>query len=208
MLKGLEESGLADSTIVILWGDHGWQLGEHGLWCKHTNFETSTLSPLIMRVPGQKAPGEVAPGEVSDALVEFVDIYPTLAELCGLPLPGHLEGTSFAPLADDPDRAWKSAAFSEYPRYSGKTGLMGYSMRTDRYRLTVWKTWPRRLSKKKWIPVENADGATWGKTEGVELYDHRRDPAENVNLAALPENRKLVEELTAKLEAGWQAAAI
>jgi arylsulfatase A-like enzyme len=192
MLKGLEESGLADSTIVILWGDHGWQLGEHGLWCKHTNFETSTL----------------APGEVSDALVEFVDIYPTLAELCGLPLPGHLEGTSFAPLADDPDRAWKSAAFSEYPRYSGKTGLMGYSMRTDRYRLTVWKTWPRRLSKKKWIPVENADGATWGKTEGVELYDHRRDPAENVNLAALPENRKLVEELTAKLEAGWQAAAI
>ncbi|MBN2000161.1 sulfatase, partial [candidate division KSB1 bacterium] len=96
LLKALDDLHLAENTIVILWGDHGWQLGEHGMWCKHCNFETSVHVPLIIRVPGFK------PGQRSDHLVEFVDIYPSLCQLAGLPLPPHLEGTSFVPLLKDP----------------------------------------------------------------------------------------------------------
>ena len=97
LLDELERLDLADNTIVVLWGDHGWKLGEHDGWCKHTNFENDTHAPLIVRAPGQKAPG----GKTR-ALVEFVDIYPTLCDLAGLAKPDHLEGTSVAPLLDDP----------------------------------------------------------------------------------------------------------
>ncbi len=173
VLDELQRLGLDDETIVILWGDHGWKLGEYGAWCKHTNFELDTHVPLILRAPG--ADGN---GRSSDALVEFVDIYPTLCELTGLPLPGHLDGRSFAPLVTDPTRPHKNAAFSQYPRGS----VMGYSMRTDRYRLTRW--------------VERDDPE---KAVAVELYDHRNDPGENVNVAADPANAALVEQLTARL---------
>ena len=102
------------------------------MWDKHSNFETSTHSPLIISVPGQKS-------GTADALVEFVDIYPSLCELCGLPLPEGLEGTSFVPLIQDPNRPWKTAAFSQYPRVVPGYGRgMGHSMRTRRYRFTEW----------------------------------------------------------------------
>lgn len=179
LLAELDRLGLSDSTIVVLWGDHGWHLGDHGLWCKHTNFETATRSLLIFRVPGQKHPGSK-----TDALVEFVDIYPTLCELCGLPIPEGLEGTSLVPLFDDPHRPWKKAAFSQYPRGQ----IMGYSMKTDRYRYTEWR--PRN----------------GGAPVAVELYDHTVDPQENVNLAGRPELQALMKELHDQLEAGWQAA--
>lgn len=179
LMATLEECGLKDNTVVILWGDHGWHLGDHGLWCKHTNFESAARVPLILRVPGQKHPGAR-----TQALVEFVDIYPTLCELCGLPSPEGLEGTSMAPLWDDPARPWKAAAFSQYPRGS----VMGYSMRTARFRYTEWR--PRRGDQ----PV------------GVELYDHEADPQENVNLAEEPEFSAIRRRLSEQLEAGWQAA--
>ncbi len=183
VLDALKRLGLRDKTIVILWGDHGWQLGEHGLWCKHTNFETSTWVPMIISVPGQKTAG----GR-SAALVEFVDIYPSLCELCGLSLPDGLEGTSFKPLVERPDRPWKKAAFSQYPRGVRKVGrAMGYSMRTDRYRFTEW----------------TVKGKDWQR---VELYDHQTDPQENVNIAERPENAELVKALTKQLHAGWRAA--
>jgi len=176
LLDGLEKLGLADHTAVVVWGDHGWQLGEHGLWCKHTNFETSVHSPLIVRSPGQKRPG----GK-SDGLVEFVDIYPTLCELCGLKLPGHLEGRSFAALLDKPNLQWKEAAFSQYPRSLRGVGrVMGYSMRTDRYRYTEWRT-------------------QGGEVHARELYDHEHDPQENVNLAVHGEYASLVEKLSRQL---------
>ncbi len=142
LLLELDRLGLADNTVVVLWGDHGWKLGEHNAWCKHTNFENDTNAPLIIRAPRQKSVGSK-----TDALVEFVDIYPTLCDLAGLAKPEHLEGTSAAPLLDNPDLAWKPAAFSQYPR--GK--VMGYSMKTDRYRLTAGKDkqtgeiWAREL---------------------------------------------------------------
>ena len=181
LLAKLDELDLRRNTVVILWGDHGWQLGEHGIWDKHTNFETSTHAPLIIAVPGQK-PGRTA------ALVEFVDIYPSLCRLCRLPLPDGLEGTSFAPLIERPDRDWKTAAFSQYPRVIPGHGRgMGYSMRTRRYRFTEWLGENRQ-------PV------------AVELYDHQADPQENVNIAGRAENRPIVEQLRKQLHAGWRAA--
>jgi arylsulfatase A-like enzyme len=184
VLDELDRLGLRKNTIVILWGDHGWKLGEHDAWCKHSNVENDVNAPLLLSAPGIKAAGTR-----SIALVEFVDIYPTLSELAGLPLPGHLEGTSFAPLLDDPKRPWKSAAFSQYPRSSGGRRLMGYSMRTDRYRFTVW--------------VDRDDHS---KVDAVELYDHEADPLENVNVATAPANATLVKRLMDQWQKGWQGA--
>lgn len=179
LLDELQRLGVADETVVLLWSDHGYQLGEHGMWCKHTNFETSTRTPIILSVPGQESMGER-----TDALVELVDIYPTLADACDLSLPDHLEGASMMPLLADPKRPWKSAAFSQYSR----GGLMGYSMRTDRYRFNLW------LSQK--------DSTKIGATE---LYDHASDPGENTNLAA-EADPELIERLSRQLRTGWQAA--
>lgn len=184
VLDELERLGLRDNTIIILWGDHGWKLGEHDAWCKHSNVENDTRVPLILSVPGMKNAGKH-----TEDLVEFVDIYPTLADLAGLSLPGHLEGTSFRPVLEDVTRPWKTAAFSQYPRPVGGKRLMGYTMRTDRYRFTAW--------------LNRGDHS---KADAVELYDHHTDPQENVNLATRPENAALVKDLTAKLRAGWQAA--
>ncbi len=187
VLAELDRLGLRKHTIVILWGDHGWKLGEHDAWCKHSNVENDVNAPLLLSVPDMKNAGTH-----TDALVEFVDIYPTLSELAGLSLPSHLEGTSFKPLLDDPKREWKSAAFSQYPRNAGKTGggaLMGYSMRTDRYRFTVW--------------VSRNDHA---KVNAIELYDHQADPQENTNIAKEPANAELVAKLMEQWKKGWQGA--
>jgi iduronate 2-sulfatase len=180
LLDELDRLKLHERTVVILWGDHGWHLGDHGLWGKQTNFESATHAPLIVRVPGTAA------GRSSRALVELLDIYPSLCELAGLPLPEHLDGRSFGPLLEDPDRAWKPAALSQYPR--GRA--MGRSMRTGRYRLTLWQ-----------------DHRNRAKVHAVELYDHGTDPAENVNLAADPAHAKMVKELRAKFDQQWGQAA-
>lgn len=182
LLRELDRQKLRQNTIIILWGDHGWKLGEHGEWCKHSNVENDTNAPLLLSVPGMKNAGKR-----TNALVEFVDIYPTLADLAGLSLPKTLEGTSFRPVLDNPDRAWKQAAFSQYPRRK----LMGYSMRTDRYRFTVW--------------VNRDDHSV---QDAVELYDHQTDPAENENIASNPKNADLVKTLMAQWKRGWQAAQI
>ena len=170
VLDELDRLGLRERTLVVLWGDHGYHLGENGIFTKMTNFELGTRAPLIVSVPGQKTAGQR-----TRALVEFVDIYPTLAELCGLALPKHLEGVSLKPLLDDPRRAWKKAAFSQYLR-PGKDKIMGRSVRTDRWRYTEWIN---------------------GKNEnvGVELYDHQSDPGENVNIAADPKHTDTVAQM-------------
>ena len=170
----IERLGMADNTIIILWGDHGWKLGEHDRWAKHSNVENDARSPLILSVPGMKSAGST-----TAALVEFVDIYPTLAELAGLPLPETLEGTSLVPLLEEPGRRGKPAALSQYPRTVNGRKLMGYSMRTDRYRFTQWL---------------HRDDLT--KVDAVELYDHQTDPQENVNIAVRSENKALIEQLT------------
>lgn len=224
MLEALDEAGIRDNTIVIVWGDHGWHLGEMGIWGKATNYEIGTRVPLMIWTPDMPATSR---GKTADALVELVDMYPTLCDLAGLEAPDHVEGHSFAPLLQDPDRAWKTAAFSQYPnpalrewaanpltedmrelffgplirdverdiikqqgdkwdRELFENDLMGYAMKTDRYRFVAWKD------------VKNPEA----EPIFTELYDHETDPTETVNIAA--KYPKLVGELLVQLDAGWQ----
>lgn len=186
VLDELDRLQLTRNTIIVLVGDHGWKLGEHGAWCKHSNVENDTHAPLLISVPGLKSAGSR-----SNSLVEFVDIYPTLAELCGLTPPGHLEGTSLTPLLDGRVTQVKNAAFSQYPRTVKGKKLMGYSMRTERYRLTRW--------------VLRDDPS---KVDAVELYDEQSDPQENENIAGRPANAALVDKLTAEWIRGWRGAIV
>ncbi|MFK7769051.1 MAG: sulfatase [Mariniblastus sp.] len=203
LLAALDESGVRDNTIIIIWSDHGWHLGDMGVWGKATNYEIGTRVPMMIWTPDMKARGQK-----TEALVELVDIYPTLCELAGVSLPDTLEGKSFVPLLDDPNQAWKDAAFSQFPnpalrewaanplspgmretffgplikeveerivkqqgdkwdRELFEQHLMGYTMRTDRYRLVEW----RDHRDKDADPVF------------VELYDHKSDPSETINVA-------------------------
>jgi arylsulfatase A-like enzyme len=179
VLEELDRLGLAENTVAVLWGDHGFKLGEHAEWVKHTNFEIDTRVPLMVR-----SPGTTRAGGRSRAFVETVDIYPTLSELAGLPAPAH-QGLSFAPLLWDPNRAWKRAAFSQYPRGGG---VMGRGIRTDRYHYIEWQRGPTR------------------EVVAREIYDHQVDPQENRNLAGDPRLAPTVSELSRMLAPGGRAA--
>ncbi|MFH1264641.1 MAG: sulfatase [Planctomycetota bacterium] len=168
-LRGLD---CARETIVVLWSDHGWQLGEHHMFSKHSNYEVATNSPLVIRVPGM-----VAPGAAADGLVEAVDLFPTLTDLCGLPTPEGLAGQSLRAMVEDPKAPGKEAAYSTHP---GGRGFAGHALRTNEYRLV------------RWINQQGEVGL-------VELYDRQTDPGENVNIAQ--EHPDVIEELTRKLAA-------
>jgi iduronate 2-sulfatase len=169
VLDELEKLGLAENTIVILWGDHGWHLGDHGMWCKHTNFEQATHSPLLISAPGRRSP------QRSRTLVEFVDIYPTLCDLAGLAKPAHLQGESLVPILDAPSMK-RTAAFQVYPRSPKETGpLLGHAVRTDRWRYVEWR---------------KADSTAVAR----ELYDLQDDPQETVNVADQPSKAEVVAE--------------
>lgn len=176
LLDAVSELGLEDDTIVVLWGDHGWQLGEHGMWNKHSCFETSMHSPLIVSAPGNKT---VQPGAHVPALVEFIDIYPSLCELSGLPKPSHLEGSSFLPLMQDPASAGKPYAIGRFGQ--------GDTIRSDTHRYSLYTSNPRGKSAKKEVKT------------GEMLYDHRSDPDENTNIAAA--HAQVVEQLSRELKA-------
>jgi iduronate 2-sulfatase len=165
VLAALEETDLAKNTIVVLWGDHGWHLGDHGMWCKHTNYEQATRIPLLIA-----APGVTRSGSRTVALAESVDIFPTLTELAGLPAPQvaqHLDGRSLVPLLRDPTTAGKEAISHVYPRTHEGQHLLGRAIRTARHRLVEWKAFGAK-----------ADTAV------LELYDYETDPSETRNLAA------------------------
>ncbi len=171
VLDELERLELVKNTIIVLWGDHGWHLGDHGMWCKHTNYEQAARIPLVVC-----APGVAKAGVKTGALAETVDIYPTLCELAGLPVPPGLDGASFVDALSDPVATTKEAVFHVYPR----TQLMGRAVRTARYRLVEWK--------KPGAPSNTAVS---------ELYDYEADPAETKNLAA--EQPAIVAKLRALL---------
>jgi iduronate 2-sulfatase len=173
VLDALEKEGLADNTVIVLWGDHGWQLGEHGLWHKHTNFEIAARAPLLISMPGQKAAGRK-----SASLAEFIDIYPTLADACGLPKPKDVDGVSLRPVLDDADAKVRPVAISQYPRNDAGKSLMGYSIRDDRWRLVLWRD-----------RKDNTIHAT-------ELYDEVGDPHETVNVATKAEHAEVIARLS------------
>lgn len=224
LIKTLDEAGLRNNTVIVVWGDHGWHLGDMGVWGKATNYEIATRVPLMIWTPDMKGRGSK-----TNAIVELVDIFPTLCELTDVPAPSHLEGRSFAPLLDDPNQPWKKAAFSQYPnpalrewaanplspgmretwfgplikdveqritnqfpndwdRGLFEEHLMGYTMRTDRYRLVIW----RDHRDPQADPIF------------VELYDHQTDPQETMNIAS--ENPDLVSKLRKQFNAGWREA--
>lgn len=217
MIAALEEAGIRENTIIIVWSDHGWHLGDMGIWGKATNYEIATRVPMMIWTADMP---KVNRGKKTDALVELIDIYPTLCDLAGITPPDHVEGYSFKPLLAEPDRKWKTAAFSQFPtpalrewgafplrpamretffgpliqeveeqiihqqkekwdRGLFENRLMGYAMRTDRYRLIVWKD------------QQNPDK----KPIYIELFDHNTDAAETKNIAI--EQPELVSELLA-----------
>lgn len=191
LLAALETTGLAKNTIVILWGDHGYYMGEHGWWGgKHNNYEGATHTLLLCALPGQKTAGQSTRG-----IVEFVDIYPTLVDLCGLPKPrdaAQLEGVSFVPLLENPKQPWKKAAFSEYPKggpdADGHPGqYLGLAMRTDRWRYVEW--------------TNQKTGAIAAR----ELYDHEKDPQENENVLDRTD-AATIEKLAGLMRGYWKAA--
>ncbi len=166
VLAELKRQGLEDRTVIVFWSDHGFHLGEHGLWCKTSNFELDARVPLIIVPPGGKNAGET-----TDALVELLDLYPTLVDLCGLPKPAGLEGVSLKRVLDRPATRVKSAAYTQHPRpayYKGQPDVMGCSVRTDRSRYTEWRSFQT------------------GHVVARELYDHQADPAENRNIVNTP----------------------
>ncbi len=180
VLDELDRLDLRKNTIVVLWGDHGWKLGEYGSWCKHSNFEVDTRAPLIFSLADTTKKGQII-----DQPVEFVDIYATLAELCGLPEP-ETDGSSFASLFENPKAPWKKAVFSQYKKGS-KT--MGYSVKYGKWRYT------------EWINFET------GELRARELYDHSQSDIAEKNLADSPEYKHVVEKLSKMLDKGqgWRA---
>lgn len=163
LLKKLEKLGIRKKTIIVLWGDHGWHLGDHGLWNKHTNFEQAARTLLIMSAPGMKQ------GLKSESVCEFIDVYPTLCDLNGIEKPNYLDGVSLVPVLKNPLTPVREYALSQYPRGKDK---MGYSIRTSRFRYTVWfkdgfntsKLYDQRLVIAR------------------ELYDYKKDPLEKENM--------------------------
>jgi len=226
VLKALDETGEADNTVIALWGDHGWQLGEHGEWCKHTNFEFATRAPMMVRVPGL-----TDNGITTRFYSEHVDLFPTLTEAAtGIALE-HCplgdasfgvatctEGTSLVPLMRDPLKPVKSASFSQYPRGYVKPSGDTTDMVTESLEAatspciqkgshcTMGYTLVTEAEGHEYRYTEWADFNTpghdfkvdWGRIVGVELYNHSADPGENFNINATSQSAR-VQALSASL---------
>ena len=188
ILDKLEALQIADNTIVVVWGDHGWHLGDHGLWCKHTNLEQATRSPLIIFDPSMSAKGLKA-----SAPVEFVDVFPTLVDLADFEIPSHLQGKSLKPIYEDPEFSVREAALSQFP--AGQK-IMGYSIRTKRYRYSEWE-------EKHFMSDKKARGFF-----NPLLFDYEKDPMETVNLANDPAYAEVLKEMKQLMAEKREAAYI
>lgn len=178
VVAALDRLGLADQTVIVFTSDHGYHMGEHGLWQKMSLFEESARVPMLVVAPGVAAGGGVVESPVSQ-----LDLYPTLAELCGIETPGNLQGQSLVPMLTDPQASGRGWALTQVTRRGGGDRFFGYSIRTQRWRYTEWDE---------------------GR-QGRELYDHDADPREQTNLALRPEHADTVRELATELRAAVDA---
>ena len=172
LLDALDRLKLTDNTIIVFWSDHGYNVGQHGQWQKQSLFEHSARVPLIISVPGSTT------GKTTGRTVELLDIYPTLADLCGVKSPADLQGKSLAPLLKKPDASWNRAAFTQTTRIVNGRMIMGRSVRTERWRYTEWNN---------------------GKN-GIELYEYATDPDEFINLAKDPKYSSEIKSLSSLLK--------
>lgn len=177
LLDRIESLGISDQTVVVLWSDHGWKLGEYNGWGKMSNYEIDTRVPLII-----SAPGKQVEGARSQELTELLDLFPTLCELTNIPVPEFVQGTSLAPNLANPDLQRQSAAYSQYYRKWEESEYMGYAIRSDRFRYVQWR-----------------DFGT-GEPVAEELYDHQAWPAESLNVAEDPDYVSYKEQLRQQLE--------
>jgi iduronate 2-sulfatase len=182
LMDALKAEGLDKNTIVVLWGDHGWHLGDHGLWNKHSNFEQATKAPLLFSVPN------MTKGNEYKKPTEFIDIFPTLCELNGIAVPTYLDGKSLVPAIKNNNTAIKEFAISQYPRGQGKD-VMGYSLRTERFRYTEWVG----------SAFTTAQPFDQKLVTATELYDLKNDPDETKNMANSAEMKQQVKQLSEKL---------
>jgi arylsulfatase A-like enzyme len=197
LLNTLESLGTLDNTIVVLWGDHGWHLGDHDLWHKHTNFDEATRAPLIIAGPGIKA------GKTS-SLTEFVDVFPTICDLAGVAIPKNLDGKSLKPLMLKNTASVKNFSISQYPRKLKKlemikkgytdSKMMGYSLRTDKYRFTIWMN---NFTSKQ--PFDES------QVYASEMYDYVKDPLEKVNVVNDKNYITISKEMKAKMLAYFKS---
>ena len=197
LLNTLESLGTLDNTIIVLWGDHGWHLGDHDLWHKHTNFEEATRAPLLIAGPGIKS------GK-TNSLTEFVDVFPTICDLAGVAIPKNLDGKSLKPLMLNNKLAGKEYSISQYPRKMKKaemarvgytdSKIMGYSLRTDKYRFTIWMN--NFTSKQSFNEAQ---------VYASELYDYVKDPLETVNVVNDKSYASTSKELKSKMIAFFKS---
>jgi len=170
---------LKENSTIVLIGDHGWHLGDHGLWNKHSNFEQATRTPMIILAPGQTKARQI------NAPEELVDIFPTVCDFSGLTIPDHLQGVSLKPIVTGEEDRLKDVALSQYPRGD----RMGYAVRNDRYRLVEW-----HQAGDAQKGIYNPD-----QVIAVELYDYETDPLETKSIAENPEYSEVIEKLRAEL---------
>lgn len=192
LVSHLKEIGIYNNTIIIVFGDHGWKLGDQNSWGKMTNYNIDLKVPMMVRYPDQEKRGVQ-----TFAITELVDVFPSLLELAGIEVPDYLQGHSFVPLLENPDLTWKKAAFSQFhrrPKVTPDGGrYMGYSINTDKYHYIEWYTWDH-------IAGERGDFVT------SELFDSVSDSNETTNLYENEDYNDVVEELSDQLVAGWRAA--
>ena len=177
LMSALEEEGLADNTIVVLWSDHGYKLGEYRGWGKMTNYEMDTRVPLIISTPGSQAGEMMSAGKKTESPVELLDLFPTLCELAGIEKPDFLDGKSLVPVLEDPTASVHKGAISQYYRKLNGEEYMGYAIRTSTHRFVEWR-----------------DFAT-GEVMSTELYNNQTDPGERTNIAETA-SREVLDKLT------------
>jgi arylsulfatase A-like enzyme len=197
LLNTLDSLGTLNNTVIVLWGDHGWHLGDHDLWEKHTNFEQATRAPLIIAAPGIKS------GKTSSQ-TEHLDIFPTICDLAGTPIPTFLDGKSLKSIMVNNKAKVKDFSVSQYPRKLKKeeqkslgyatNKLMGYAMRTEKYRYVLWMS-----------DFTSNDPYSAKKVYASELYDYEKDPLEKVNVVKDKKYATIAKDMNAKMLAFFKS---